>query len=318
MIGYLFVGLILFVSFWINLIHFNKRDKRFMAFFLIVLTIGVMYFFTIFFPGIIIYDLILAIMCYIMYFTIENPDVKMLNEITLAKNELEQANQIKSDFISSMSHEIRTPVNGIVGLGSLLLEEEDLNNCKEEIKDMIDSSQKLLSITDKMFEIYAIEKQKDEEIKTEYNPKKEIENVIELYLPRIKDKNLIFNNKLQEMISVYGNLTILKKVTTQILDNAIKFTNKGSITINSKLEKNNLKIEIEDTGIGIKEEEIMNIFTPFKKTKATKNSSYSGVGVGLSITKSLLEKVNGEIKIFSKYEKGTKVMISLPIERKMK
>ena len=62
----------------------------------------------------------------------------------------------------------------------------------------------------------------------------------------------------------------------------------------------------------------MNIFTPFKKTKATKNSSYSGVGVGLSITKSLLEKVNGEIKIFSKYEKGTKVMISLPIERKMK
>ncbi len=318
MIGYLFVGLILFVSFWINLIHFNKRDKRFMAFFLIVLTIGVMYFFTIFFPGIIIYDLILAIMCYIMYFTIENPDVKMLNEITLAKNELEQANQIKSDFISSMSHEIRTPVNGIVGLGSLLLEEEDLNNCKEEIKDMIDSSQKLLSITDKMFEIYAIEKQKDEEIKTEYNPKKEIENVIELYLPRIKDKNLIFNNKLQEMISVYGNLTILKKVTSQILDNAIKFTNKGSITINSKLEKNNLKIEIEDTGIGIKEEEIMNIFTPFKKTKATKNSSYSGVGVGLSITKSLLEKVNGEIKIFSKYEKGTKVMISLPIERKMK
>lgn len=183
-----------------------------MAFFLIVLTIGVMYFFTIFFPGIIIYDLILAIMCYIMYFTIENPDVKMLNEITLAKNELEQANQIKSDFISSMSHEIRTPVNGIVGLGSLLLEEEDLNNCKEEIKDMIDSSQKLLSITDKMFEIYAIEKQKDEEIKIEYNPKKEIENVIELYLPRIKDKNLIFNNKLQEMISVYGNLTILKKL----------------------------------------------------------------------------------------------------------
>ena len=146
----------------------------------------------------------MTINSFLMYFTIENPDVKMLNEITLAKNELEQANQIKSDFISSMSHEIRTPVNGIVGLGSLLLEEEDLNNCKEEIKDMIDSSQKLLSITDKMFEIYAIEKQKDEEIKIEYNPKKEIENVIELYLPRIKDKNLIFNNKLQEMISVYG------------------------------------------------------------------------------------------------------------------
>lgn len=316
LIGYSFVGVILFISFWINLINFNKKDKRFLAFFLILLTIGILYFFTIFFPGIIIYDLILAIMCYIMYFTIENPDVKMLNEITLAKNELEQANQIKSDFISSMSHEIRTPVNAIMGLGSLLLEESDLNNCRDDIKDMIDSSQKLLSITDKMFEIYTLEKQPVEDINIIYNPKKEIEKVIELYLPRITDKNLILNNNIKEMTDVYGNLTVLKKVLSQIIDNAIKFTSKGSITIHSELENNNLKIEIEDTGIGIKEEEIQNIFTPFKKTSATKNSSYSGVGVGLSITKSLLEKVNGEIKVFSKNENGTKVILSLPIEKR--
>ncbi len=315
LIGYSFVGVILFISFWINLINFNKKDKRFLAFFLILLTIGILYFFTIFFPGIIIYDLILAIMCYIMYFTIENPDVKMLNEITLAKNELEQANQIKSDFISSMSHEIRTPVNAIMGLGSLLLEESDLNNCRDDIKDMIDSSQKLLSITDKMFEIYTLEKQPVEDINIIYNPKKEIEKVIELYLPRITDKNLILNNNIKEMTDVYGNLTVLKKVLSQIIDNAIKFTSKGSITIHSELENNNLKIEIEDTGIGIKEEEIQNIFTPFKKTSDTKNSSYSGVGVGLSITKSLLEKVNGEIKVFSKKENGTKVILSLPIEK---
>ena len=118
------------------------------------------------------------------------------------------------------------------------------------------------------------------------------------------------------MTDVYGNLTVLKKVLSQIIDNAIKFTSKGSITIHSELENNNLKIEIEDTGIGIKEEEIQNIFTPFKKTSATKNSSYSGVGVGLSITKSLLEKVNGEIKVFSKNENGTKVILSLPIEKR--
>ncbi len=316
LIGYSFVGVILFISFWINLINFNKKDKRFLAFFLILLTIGILYFFTIFFPGIIIYDLILAIMCYIMYFTIENPDVKMLNEITLAKNELEQANQIKSDFISSMSHEIRTPVNAIMGLGSLLLEESDLNNCRDDIKDMIDSSQKLLSITDKMFEIYTLEKQPVEDINIIYNPKKEIEKVIELYIPRITDKNLILNNNIKEMTDVYGNLTVLKKVLSQIIDNAIKFTSKGSITIHSELENNNLKIEIEDTGIGIKEEEIQNIFTPFKKTSDTKNSSYSGVGVGLSITKSLLEKVNGEIKVFSKKENGTKVILSLPIEKR--
>lgn len=309
-----------FLCIVISCIYFLIKNKRAFSKDIPFITLILLYLIGLFvrkyFPSIMFENFFFSFMLLIMYHTIENPDVKMLNEITLAKNELEQANQIKSDFISSMSHEIRTPVNAIMGLGSLLLEESDLNNCRDDIKDMIDSSQKLLSITDKMFEIYTLEKQPVEDINIIYNPKKEIEKVIELYLPRITDKNLILNNNIKEMTDVYGNLTVLKKVLSQIIDNAIKFTSKGSITIHSELENNNLKIEIEDTGIGIKEEEIQNIFTPFKKTSATKNSSYSGVGVGLSITKSLLEKVNGEIKVFSKNENGTKVILSLPIEKR--
>ncbi len=304
-----FINLIL--AFIIAIGNIKKYDKRYNAIYFIIPLIFLLGVFVLFHPQFNIYDLILSLLCYIMYFTIENPDIKLLNEVTLAKNELEQANKVKSHFISSMSHEIRTPVNAIVGFSELIDYANTLEEAKENSKDIRNASEDLLKITNQIFSLYALEKEDNDLILESFNPKETINSVCDLYKYKIENKNIQFNVKIEEMNNLIGDEKIIKKIIAQILDNACKFTNEGKIELLAEFKNEQLQVEIKDTGIGITEKDLKEIFIPFKKSTETKNTIYSGVGVGLSITKILLDKIGGEIKIASKYKKGTQVKINI-------
>ncbi len=265
-----------------------------------------------FMPSLMFENFFFSFMLLIMYHTIENPDVKMLNEITLAKTELERANRVKREFLSSMSHEIRTPLNAIVGFSELAKYADTLEEAKENSSDIINASNDLMSMMDKMFEMFRIEREDSEIVEAEYHPHEILKEVSSLYENKMKNKNLEFVTNMDLfMPKLLGDADVVKKIVLNILDNAYKFTEKGSVTLTAKYEMGTLFIMVKDTGIGIKKEELKDIFTPFNKSSDTKNTAYSGMGLGLNITQKLIEKLDGKIEIQSEYGKGTKVIIKI-------
>ena len=145
--GYAVVALLIVANIIFTIINYKKGDKRYYAIFIILIMLIVLYVLSLIFKGLIIYDVIMALLCYIMYFTIEDPDIKMIEQLNIARDTAEKANEAKTDFLSNMSHEIRTPLNAIVGFSNLLLEDKTVpDSAKDEVKDIVMSADNLLEI----------------------------------------------------------------------------------------------------------------------------------------------------------------------------
>ena len=255
----------------------------------------------------------------LMMFTIENPDLKMIQELEEARKRADNANKAKSDFLSSMSHEIRTPLNAIVGLSEDM---KDRDVCpdimKEDLNDIIDASHTLLEIVGNIMDINKIESEKMEIVEVSYNFKEEISSLARVQSIRIKDKKIDYKINISDDIpyELIGDKQHVKEIINNLLSNAIKYTDEGIVAMNITCFNNNdicnLEIEVYDTGRGIKKEDLKRLYNKFDRLDVEKNSTIEGTGLGLAITKKLVELLKGTINVESEYGEGTKFNVIIP------
>ena len=247
--------------------------------------------------------------------------VEQIETATLAKARAENATGAKSEFLSTMSHEIRTPLNGIIGVVNLL-KEEDLTDRQKEYVDILSySSKHLVSLVSDILDFTKIENGKIDLEVASFNLQSVCESIHHLYKITANNKNLEFNYTPDSQVSysIYGDSVRLSQILTNLVGNAIKFTQKGLVDFSYKQiaatsKSCTIEFTISDTGIGIIENEQANIFNGFSQANNKIASSYGGTGLGLSICKKLIELQGGKLNMKSDFGKGTTFSFCLAFE----
>ena len=268
-------------------------------------------------PGILLITPAETLVVMLMFFTIENPDIKMISQLDAAKDQADKANRAKTDFLSSMSHEIRTPLNAIVGFSDYIMTSDSLEEAKENAQDIVNASNTLLEIVNGILDISKIEAGKLEIVNSKYNARQTFESLAKLITPKMKEKGLDFTYYIAPDLpdTLFGDHANLKKIVTNLLSNAYKYTEKGSVRYEVNcINSNNISkliITVEDTGRGIKQESIDKLFTKFQRLDEDKNTTIEGTGLGLAITKQLIELMGGKILVHTVYGEGSKFTVVL-------
>ncbi len=242
-------------------------------------------------------------------------------ELIIFKEIAEKATKAKTEFLANMSHEIHTPLNAIIGLSNLLLSKNQQSGNEEMLKSIVYSANLLLAIIDDILDYSRIEAGKISFKKNNFNIRELLSELNSSFSFKAELNNIQYLEIIDPAIPEFikGDSVKLNQILTNLLSNALKFTNQGFIKIELTLISqigNNLLIqfEVSDSGIGIQKDKIPLLFQSFNQSNTTTTRQFGGTGLGLSITKKLVELQNGEIWIESAENKGTSIHFNLPFE----
>ena len=237
------------------------------------------------------------------------------------KQQLESASSAKSDFLANMSHEIRTPMNAIIGMCELILREQDVSeSVRDSCFNIQSSSRSLLSIINDILDFSKIESGRMEIIEAEFNIASMLNDVINMTMTRKGDKKIEIMVHADPDIpcGLIGDEVRIRQIMINLMTNAIKFTNEGAVTLNVTFSRQdygvNLKISVEDSGIGITEENLERLFESFQQVDTKKNRTIEGTGLGLAISKRLVTKMGGFINVSSVYGEGSVFSFVIPLK----
>lgn len=240
-----------------------------------------------------------------------------LEELKRTKTMAEAANKAKSEFLANMSHEIRTPLNSILGFADLLLEGEEEQGRMSKLNTINQAGKNLLAIINDILDFSKIEAEQMDFCFERISLPRLFSHLHSLFSVKAGKKNLSFTLKIDRSVPAYvtGDKQRISQVLINLLDNALKFTNDGSICLGCMYKEHKLVLTITDTGIGIPENRLQTVFMPFKQIDSSFTRRYKGTGLGLAICKRLITGMGGEISVTSELGKGSTFTVSLPLEK---
>ena len=302
MLGYIIIAISLILSFVVTIKNYKSIDKRYLPIITIFIVLIICYLATIFLPGIILYDFAIILLCYLMYFTIENPDMKLLKEMHKAKEISDNANEEKTMFLYNMTQEIRNTTDKINDEADIILDSDSLEQDKDSARNIKGETAKFRSTVNDIMDVSAIDTSSIKIYNSKYNIKNLLKEIVSMYNGVCMNKGLEFRTNIEHDIPelLYGDSIGLKKSIMNILNTSIKNTLKGYIEFNVNTIKKNdicrLIITIEDSGIGIKSSELEKIKIDNKN---------------ISLAYKLITLMNGTMVISSDYGIGSKIKIVL-------
>jgi|GEM_PF-1371913 Signal transduction histidine kinase len=248
-----------------------------------------------------------------------------MDNLSKMKDQAETATRAKSEFLSNMSHEIRTPMNAVIGFGNLLKQTKLTNTQKDYVETICSSGELLLSLINDILDISKIESQKITLEEIDFNLESLVNNILRILRQKAMDKKIGLNIVYPESVPRYfkGDPTRIEQIFLNLVGNAIKFTDKGNVTVTVRApdgeiadsaERTALEISIKDTGIGISGEKHQVIFEAFAQVDASITRKFGGTGLGLAITKALVQMMGGTIRVESEEGKGSDFIIDLALK----
>lgn len=283
-----------------------------------------------FMPDVLLTMFTLSLGLIIILFSLETPDYQKLmqtmDELQKAKVEAEEAkqraevaNQAKSTFLANISHEIRTPINAVMGMNEMILRESNEADILEYARNIHSASTGLLALINDILDISKIESGKMELVQGEYSLFGLLRDCYNMIGVQMKGKQLKFTVENESLIPdrLYGDEVRIRQIIFNLLTNAYKYTSEGQVTLRVKHKMINklelrLVISVEDTGIGVSEENQKRLFDSFERIDEERNHNIEGTGLGLSITKNLVELMEGDIGVISTPGKGSLFYVEIP------